>query len=267
MTERPASTPPTEPTVAGPHPNPLPAIPGEGTRALLDIVDLNVHYGAIHALQGVSLRVPAGKIVTLIGSNGAGKTTTLRTISGLLRPSAGSITFDGQPIHRLAAHSIVERGVVQSPEGRGVFANLTVDENLCLGAYTRRDKVAVRKDYTQALDLFPRLRERLTQAAGTLSGGEQQMLAIARALLARPRLLLLDEPSLGLAPQIVAVIFGIIRTINASGTTILLVEQNAHMALGVADEAYVLQTGRIIRHGPAKELLTDPQVRAAYLGG
>ena len=237
------------------------------SRALLDITDLNVHYGAIHALQGISLRVPAGKIVTLIGSNGAGKTTTLRTISGLLRPSAGTIIFDGQPIHRLAAHSIVGRGVVHAPEGRGVFANLTVDENLKLGAYTRRDKAAVRKDTAHALDLFPRLRERLTQPAGTLSGGEQQMLAIARALLARPRLLLLDEPSLGLAPQIVAVIFGIIRTINADGTTILLVEQNAHMALGVADEAYVLQTGRIIQSGPAKQLLHDPQIRAAYLGG
>jgi branched-chain amino acid transport system ATP-binding protein len=211
--------------------------------------------------------VPAGKVVTLIGSNGAGKTTTLRTVSGLLRPSAGRVLFDGQPIHTLAPHKIVGHGVVHAPEGRGVFANLTVDENLKLGAYARRDSAAVKQDYAHALDLFPRLRERLTQTAGTLSGGEQQMLAIARALLARPRLLLLDEPSLGLAPQIVSVIFGIIRKINAEGTTILLVEQNAHMALGVADTAYVLQTGRIINTGPAKDLLNDPQIRAAYLGG
>ncbi|HEX8322553.1 MAG TPA: ABC transporter ATP-binding protein [Tepidisphaeraceae bacterium] len=234
---------------------------------LLNIIDLNVHYGSIHALQGISLSVPAGKVVTLIGSNGAGKTTTLRTVSGLLRPSAGRVLFDGQPIHTLAPHKIVGRGVVHAPEGRGVFANLTVDENLKLGAYARRDSAAVKQDYAHALDLFPRLRERLTQMAGTLSGGEQQMLAIARALLARPRLLLLDEPSLGLAPQIVSVIFGIIRKINAEGTTILLVEQNAHMALGVADTAYVLQTGRIINTGPAKDLLNDPQIRAAYLGG
>ena len=234
--------------------------------ALLDIIDLNVHYGAIHAIQGISLRVPAGKIVTLIGSNGAGKTTTLRTISGLLRPTSGQILFDGRPIQKLAPHKIVGRGVVQSPEGRGVFANLTVAENLRLGAYSRRDSAAIARDYDHALGLFPRLRERLTQPAGTLSGGEQQMLAMARALLARPKLLLLDEPSLGLAPQIVQLIFEIIRTINQSGTTVLLVEQNAHMALGVADEAYVLQTGTILRHGPAKELANDPQVRAAYLG-
>ena len=255
------------PTVAGPHPNPLPAIPGEGTSPLLTITDLNVHYGSIHAIQGISLAVPAGKVVTLIGSNGAGKTTTLRTISGLLRPSSGTIAFDGQPIHKLPAHTIVGRGVVHSPEGRGVFANLTVDENLKLGAYTRRDTSAIKADYDKSLDLFPRLRERLSQQAGTLSGGEQQMLAMARALLARPRLLLLDEPSLGLAPQIVQQIFAIIRRINAEGVTILLVEQNAHMALGVADEAYVLQTGRILQHGPAKDLANDPQVRAAYLGG
>ena len=234
---------------------------------LLEILDLNVHYGAIHALHGISLRVPAGKIITLIGSNGAGKTTTLRTISGLLRPTSGRILFDGQPIHRLAAHAIVQRGISQSPEGRGVFANLTVDENLGLGAYSRRDHRAVQQDRNHALDLFPRLRERLKQFAGTLSGGEQQMLAIARALLARPKLLLLDEPSLGLAPQIVQRIFQIIRQINAEGTTILLVEQNAHMALAVAHEAYVIQTGQVIRHGPASELLNDPQVRAAYLGG
>ena len=234
---------------------------------LLEISGLDVHYGNIHAIQGIGLSVPAGKIVTLIGSNGAGKTTTLRAVSGLIRPTGGSIRFDGEPIHRLAAHKIVARGVVQSPEGRGVFANLTVDENLKLGAYNRRDKAAIQADHARALDLFPRLRERLAQPAGTLSGGEQQMLAIARALLARPRLLLLDEPSLGLAPQIVALIFQIIRRINAEGTTILLVEQNAHMALSVADTAYVLQSGRILRSGPAKQMLDDPQVRAAYLGG
>ncbi|MGC4030891.1 MAG: ABC transporter ATP-binding protein [Tepidisphaeraceae bacterium] len=266
MIERRIQFSPTASSVAGPHPNPLPAIPGEGTRALLEISDLHVHYGSIHAIQGISLRVPEGKVVTLIGSNGAGKTTTLRTISGLLRPSRGSVTFAGEAIHKLPPHKIVTRGLVQSPEGRGVFANLTVDENLKLGAYTRRDG-KVKDDYAHALDLFPRLRERLTQLAGTLSGGEQQMLAMARALLAKPRLLLLDEPSLGLAPQIVAVIFQIIRKINSEGTTILLVEQNAHMALGVADDAYVLQTGRIINSGPAKAMLNDPQIRAAYLGG
>lgn len=237
------------------------------SRPLLEIADLHVHYGAIHAIQGISLQVQAGQIVTLIGANGAGKTTTLRTISGLLRPSSGSITFDGQPIHKQPAHVIVQQGLVQSPEGRGVFANLTVEENLKLGAYARRDKSGLHQDFEHALALFPRLRERLTQGAGTLSGGEQQMLAIARALLAKPRLLLLDEPSLGLAPQVVATIFGIIRKINAEGTTILLVEQNAHMALGVADEAYVLQTGRILQKGPAKDLLHDPLIRAAYLGG
>ena len=233
---------------------------------LLEISGLNVHYGNIHAIQGIGLSVPEGKIVTLIGSNGAGKTTTLRTVSGLVRPSGGSIRFAGEPIHKLPAHKIVARGVVHSPEGRGVFANLTVDENLKLGAYNRRDKAGIKQDYDHALDLFPRLRERLAQLAGTLSGGEQQMLAMARALLAKPRLLLLDEPSLGLAPQVVAVIFRIIRQINAEGTTILLVEQNAHQALAVADTAYVLQTGRILRSGPAKAMLNDPQVRAAYLG-
>ena len=217
-------------------------------------------------MHGISLSVPAGKIVTLIGSNGAGKTTTLRTISGLLRPSGGHILFEGKSITKLPAHEIVKLGIAHSPEGRGVFANLTVRENLALGAYTRSDRSAVSFETEKAYDLFPRLRERINQLAGTLSGGEQQMVAMARAMLAKPRLLLLDEPSLGLAPQIVALIFKIIRQINQSGTTVLLVEQNAHMALGVADEAYVLQTGEVIQHGPAKELLADPQVRAAYLG-
>jgi branched-chain amino acid transport system ATP-binding protein len=235
--------------------------------ALLGIDNLHVHYGAIHALQGVSLTVPAGRIVTLIGSNGAGKTTTLRTISGLLRPSEGSIVFDGDRVDRQAPHALVRRGIAHAPEGRGIFANMTVAENLSLGAYTRRDAPAIKADREAALARFPRLRERLTQNAGTLSGGEQQMLAIARALLARPRLLLLDEPSLGLAPQIVQLIFQIIREINAGGTTILLVEQNAHMALGVADYGYVLQTGRVIKEGVARELLADADVQKAYLGG
>lgn len=233
---------------------------------MLEVRDLHVHYGAIHALHGVSLRVNAGEIVTLIGCNGAGKSTTLRAVSGLLRPSGGSIFFEERPIHGMPAHEIVRLGVVQSPEGRGIFANLTVDENLDLGSYVRRDRDAVRADRERALDLFPRLRERLSQNAGTLSGGEQQMLAMARALMARPRLLLLDEPSLGLAPQIVAVIFRIIREINASGTTILLVEQNAHMALEVAHRAYVLEVGRIAMDGPAAELARSDEVRKAYLG-
>jgi branched-chain amino acid transport system ATP-binding protein len=237
------------------------------TDTLLDISDLHVHYGAIHALQGVTLHVKRGQIVTLIGGNGAGKSTTLRTISGLLRPTSGTVLFDGQPIQKTAAHRIVRMGVSHAPEGRGVFSNLTVDENLMLGAYARSDPDAIRADREKALDLFPRLRERLKQQAGTLSGGEQQMLAIARALMARPRLLLLDEPSLGLAPQIVQVIFNIIRQINADGVTILLVEQNAHMALSVANEAYVIQTGQVIKHGPARQLLADEDVRKAYLGG
>jgi branched-chain amino acid transport system ATP-binding protein len=218
-------------------------------------------------LQGVSLAVPDRKIVTLIGSNGAGKTTTLRTISGLLRPSAGTITFDGQRIDRLPPHVLVRRGIAQSPEGRGIFANMTVSENLMLGAYARHTTAEIKADREQALTFFPRLRERLAQNAGTLSGGEQQMLAIARSMLARPRLLLLDEPSLGLAPQIVQLIFRIIPQINATGTTVLLVEQNAHMALGVADYGYVLQTGTVLKEGPAKQLLADADVQKAYLGG
>jgi branched-chain amino acid transport system ATP-binding protein len=237
------------------------------TDTLLDISGLHVHYGAIHALQGVTLRVKRGQIVTLIGGNGAGKSTTLRTISGLLRPTSGSVVFDGQLINKTPPHRIVRLGVAHAPEGRGIFPNLTVDENLMLGAYARHDTGAIRQDRERSLDLFPRVRERLKQQAGTLSGGEQQMLAIARALLARPRLLLLDEPSLGLAPQIVQVIFNIIRQINRDGVTILLVEQNAHMALSVANEAYVIQTGQVIKHGPARELLADKDVQKAYLGG
>ncbi|MDX2118270.1 MAG: ABC transporter ATP-binding protein [Planctomycetota bacterium] len=235
---------------------------------MLEIANLSVNYGAIRALHGVTLSVPAGKIVTLIGCNGAGKTTTLRAISGLVRAASGTITFEGRPINRMPAHEIVRLGIAHSPEGRGVFPNLTVAENLDLGAYTRNraDKDAIQADMDKGFALFPRLKERINQLAGTLSGGEQQMLAMARALLARPRLLLLDEPSLGLAPQIVQTIFKIIREINASGTTILLVEQNAHMALNVAHHAYVLETGEIAMSGPASELAASDEVRKAYLG-
>ena len=228
--------------------------------------DLWVSYGAIQALRGISLRVEAGEIVTLIGGNGAGKSTTLRTISGLLQPRSGEIRFQDQLIQGRAPHLIVSSGLIQVPEGRGIFANLTVDENLQLGAFTRTDRSAIRKDRERALDLFPRVRERLQQQAGTLSGGEQQMLAIARALLARPKLLMLDEPSLGLAPQIVQTIFQVIREINRAGTTILLVEQNASMALQVAHRAYVLEVGEMIMDGPAAELAASDDVRKAYLG-
>ncbi len=234
--------------------------------ALLEIENLDVHYGGIHALKGVSLKVDKGEVVTLIGANGAGKTTTLRAISGLVKPSGGSVKFGNEPITNVAPHVIVERGLVHAPEGRGIFANMTVDENLQIGAFLRQDPAGIRKDREHALTLFPRLRERLQQNAGTLSGGEQQMLSIARALMSRPKLLLLDEPSLGLAPQIVALIFKIVKTIAADGTTILLVEQNAHMALGVASRAYVLEVGKIVLEGDAKQLAKDDKIRKAYLG-
>jgi branched-chain amino acid transport system ATP-binding protein len=234
--------------------------------ALLAVEDLDVHYGGIHALQRVSFAVDEGQIVALIGANGAGKTTALRAISGLVRPSGGRVRFAGQPITGLPAHVIVARGLAHVPEGRGIFANLTVGENLQLGAYLRGDAAAVARDRERALELFPRIGERLDQNAGTLSGGEQQMLAIARALLARPRLLLLDEPSLGLAPQIVQRIFQILTTIVAEGTTILLVEQNAHMALAVATSAHVLEVGALVTSGPAAELARDDKIRRAYLG-
>jgi branched-chain amino acid transport system ATP-binding protein len=233
---------------------------------LLSVNNLSVSYGAIQALRGISLRVDLGEIVTLIGGNGAGKSTTLRTISGLLQAKQGTIEFDGKPIQGTAPHCIVERGLVQVPEGRGIFANLTVDENLQLGAFTRTDREGIRKDRERALSLFPRVRERLRQQAGTLSGGEQQMLAIARALLTRPKLLMLDEPSLGLAPQIVQTIFQVIREINCEGTTILLVEQNASMALQVAHRAYVIEVGEIQMEGPASELAASDDIRKAYLG-
>ena len=234
---------------------------------MLSVQDLRVDYGAIRALHGISLRVERGEVVTLIGSNGAGKTTTLRAISGMVRAAAGRIEFEGRNITRVQPHQLVRLGIAHSPEGRGIFANLTVAENLDLGAYARHDTAEIAKDREHALGLFPRLRERLQQNAGTLSGGEQQMLAMARALLARPRLLLLDEPSLGLAPQVVKTIFEIIRTINAGGTTILLVEQNAHMALKVAHRAYVLEVGEIVMEGEAKKLAESDEVRKAYLGG
>jgi branched-chain amino acid transport system ATP-binding protein len=233
---------------------------------LLALHHVSVSYGAIQALRGVSLSVEQGQIVTLIGANGAGKSTTLRAISGILRPTDGEIEFDGASLVSDTPHEIVRRGLIQVPEGRGIFANLSVEENLSLGAYCRRDHEKVRESRERGLELFPRLRERLNQNAGTLSGGEQQMLAIARALVARPRLLLLDEPSLGLAPQITQTIFKVIREIRQQGTTILLVEQNARMALKVADYAYVLETGEIKMSGPAAELASSDEVRKAYLG-
>ncbi len=233
---------------------------------LLSIKNLSVFYGAIQALRGVSLHVNEGEVVTLIGANGAGKTTTLRAISGLLCPRQGSIEFDGQAVQGWPPHKVVQAGLVQSPEGRKIFANLTVDENLQLATIVRKDRAGIHADRDRALSLFPRVAERLNQQAGTLSGGEQQMLAIARALLARPKLLMLDEPSLGLAPQLVRSIFQIIREINREGTTILLVEQNANMALHVAHRAYVIEVGGIRMEGPAAELAASDEVRKAYLG-
>ena len=232
----------------------------------LEVSGLDVHYGGIHALKDVSFSVDEGQVVTLIGANGAGKTTTLRAISGLIKPTAGKVIFDGQDITNEVAHRIVARGLAHAPEGRGIFANLTVGENLETGAYLRTDIAGIKKDRDKALDLFPRLRERLAQNAGTLSGGEQQMLALARALLSRPKLLLLDEPSMGLAPQVVALIFKIVKTIAAEGTTILLVEQNAHQALRVATTGHVLEVGTLVTSGPAAELAQDDKIRKAYLG-
>jgi branched-chain amino acid transport system ATP-binding protein len=234
--------------------------------SLLVVENLAVFYGSIQALRGVSLRVEAGEVVTLIGANGAGKSTTLRAISGLLQPKSGRIEFNGRVIHGWLPHRIVQSGLVHVPEGRRIFANLTVEENLQLASYTRSDRAAIRHDRERALDLFPRVRERLQQQAGTLSGGEQQMLAIARALVARPKLLMLDEPSLGLAPQVVRSIFQVIREINREGTTILVVEQNANMALHVAHRAYVIEVGEIRMDGTAAELAASDEVRKAYLG-
>ncbi len=233
---------------------------------LLEVRDVHTYYGNIHALKGVSLTVETGEIVTLIGGNGAGKTTTLRTIVGLLKPRSGSVWLDGKDLARTKAHEIVNQGVAMVPEGRGVFSRLTVAENLDLGAYTRSDRGAIHEDLEMVLRLFPRLKERFRQVAGTLSGGEQQMLATARALMAHPRLLLMDEPSMGLAPILVESIFDTLREVNREGTTILLVEQNAHMALQLANRGYVLQTGQIALAKSAEELQRDPMVRKVYLG-
>ncbi len=235
--------------------------------AMLEMKDVNVFYGNIHAIQDINLTVNQGEVVTLIGANGAGKSTTLRTISGLLKPKSGEIFFGGQPIGGRPAQDIVKAGISQVPEGRRIFANMTVLENLELGAYTRTDKDGIAADMEIVFGRFPRLKERLQQEAGTLSGGEQQMLAMGRALMSRPRLLLLDEPSMGLAPILIKEIFSIISDINATGTTILLVEQNANMALKVAHRAYVLETGRITMSGDADELASSDAVRKAYLGG
>mgnify|MGYP000527894460 FL=1 len=234
---------------------------------MLKIDNIDVYYGAIHALKGISLEVKEGEIVTLIGANGAGKSTTLRTISGLLKPKTGSITFLGQDIAGVRAHEIVKKGISQVPEGRRVFAEMTVMENLDLGAFVRKDKAGIQQDLKHVFELFPRLEERKNQSAGTLSGGEQQMLAMGRALMSRPKLLLLDEPSMGLAPLLIKEIFNIIVDINKSGTTVLLVEQNANMALSIATRAYVLETGRITLSGSAQELAASEDVRKAYLGG
>ncbi|MGQ9682871.1 MAG: ABC transporter ATP-binding protein [Anaerolineae bacterium] len=234
---------------------------------LLQVENLNVYYGAIHALQGVSFHLERGEIVTLIGANGAGKSTILKTICGLLRPREGRVLYRGQDITRLPAHQIVKLGISQVPEGRRIFAPLTVRENLEMGAYTRSNPREIADSMERVFLSFPRLKERLAQLGGTLSGGEQQMLAMGRGLMSRPEVLLLDEPSMGLAPILVEEIFRIIEEINRQGTTILLVEQNAHMALQVASRGYVLETGRIVLEGTAAELRDNAQVRAAYLGG
>jgi branched-chain amino acid transport system ATP-binding protein len=233
---------------------------------MLEIQNLSVHYGGIHALQGIDLSVPEGKIVTLIGANGAGKSTTLRTIVGLVKPTGGKVLLRDSVISGRQTQEIVQMGIVLVPEGRRIFPNLTVEENLLLGAYARNDKEGVLKDLDHIYDLFPRLKERRLQKGGTLSGGEQQMLAVGRGLMSRPKLLMMDEPSLGLAPLIVKMIFEIIRQINAEGTTVLLVEQNAKAALEIADYGYVLETGRITLQGKGRELLSDDRVRKAYLG-
>jgi branched-chain amino acid transport system ATP-binding protein len=234
---------------------------------MLKLDKIDVYYGAIHALKNLSLEVNEGEIVTLIGANGAGKSTTLKTISGLIRPKIGDVLFNEQSIISVPAQNIVKMGISQVPEGRRIFANLTVLENLEMGAYLRKDKAGIKETMEKVFDKFPRLKERLSQRAGTLSGGEQQMLAMGRALMSQPKLLLLDEPSMGLAPILVKEIFSIIKEINDQGTTILLVEQNANMALSIASRAYVLETGRIVASGSASELLASEQIKKAYLGG
>ena len=234
---------------------------------MLEVKNLTVSYGAIKALRGISFEVKEGEIITLIGTNGAGKTTTLHSISNIIKKQSGSVVFNGEDITNLDADKIVRRNLIQVPEGRRIFANLTVKENLELGAFTRKDKSGIKDDMEKVYELFPRMKERIKQIAGTLSGGELQMLAMGRALMAQPKLLLLDEPSMGLAPILVDEIFSIVQKINETGTTILLVEQNAFKALSIADRAYVLETGTIVKEGKAEELAKDPAVKAAYLGG
>ncbi|MDP2993510.1 MAG: ABC transporter ATP-binding protein [Anaerolineales bacterium] len=233
---------------------------------MLEVKDIHTYYGNIHALKGISLTVEQGEIVTLIGSNGAGKTTTLRSICGLQKPRTGSIQLNGEDLNSYKAHQIVSKGVAMVPEGRGIFARLTVAENLDLGAYTRNDRIAIQEDLERVFTIFPRLKERQRQVAGTLSGGEQQMLATGRALMTRPRLLLMDEPSMGLAPVLVEAIFDVIKAINKEGTTILLVEQNALMALSIAHRGYVIQTGQIVLQDTAANLKNNETVQKAYLG-
>ena len=238
----------------------------EPRESILEVASLEVSYGAIKALRGISIQIGKGEVVALIGGNGAGKSSTLRAVSGMLRPAGGRITFHGKDVTGLKSHQLVPRGMAHAPEGRGIFPNLTVDENLDLGAYLRKDNDEIAKDRTYCFGLFPVLKERMKQVAGTLSGGEQQMLAISRSLMSRPQLLLLDEPSLGLAPQVVETIFRTLREVNSRGVSILLVEQNAHLALTLAHYGYVLETGEIVMAGPGAELLASPAVRKAYLG-
>ncbi|MDR0909306.1 MAG: ABC transporter ATP-binding protein [Spirochaetaceae bacterium] len=234
---------------------------------MLQVKDLSVSYGAIHALRGIAFEVEKGEIISLIGSNGAGKTTTMHALSNIIKKAGGQVVFEDIDITNMPPEKIVQHGLVQAPEGRRIFANLSVRENLDMGAFTRHDKAGIIKDMERVFALFPRLKERLKQIAGTLSGGEQQMLAMGRALMANPKLLLLDEPSMGLSPILVDEIFSVIQEINAAGSTILLVEQNAFKALGIANRAYVLETGEIVKTGAASELMRDPAVQAAYLGG
>jgi branched-chain amino acid transport system ATP-binding protein len=234
---------------------------------LLELRDIHTYYGNIHALKGISLTIDSGEIVTLIGANGAGKSTTLKTISGLLRPRQGEMVFEGSRLDGTPAHEVVAKGICQAPEGRRIFPRMTVRENLEMGAFRRAKGSELDADFDRVYSLFPRLKERNTQNGGTLSGGEQQMLAIGRALMARPKLLLLDEPSMGLAPILVEQIFEIVKDINAGGTTVLLVEQNALMALGIAQRGYIMQTGEIVLHDVADRLMVNPEVKRAYLGG
>ncbi len=243
-----------------------PSTRGSGGTPMLRVDDIHVYYGNIAAVKGISFEVYQGEIVTLIGGNGAGKSTTMRTVSGLLRPKRGEIHFEGQKVSDLKGHEVAARGIAQSPEGRRIFPRMTVAENLELGAFLRNDKEAIAGDMERVFDLFPRLKERIAQRAGTLSGGEQQMLAMGRALMAQPRLLLLDEPSMGLAPVLVDVVFETIQRVNAEGVTVLLVEQNALAALNIGSYAYVLETGHISLEGPAQELAHNDEVRKAYLG-